>query len=343
MKNIYKRTDGRYEYSKMIDGERIYFISKSKREVEDKVRELKAQKKVESQTKNFKHIVLEWYNNFKRDTIGTKGKEQYQNTLFNYILPKFGSKSVNKISYKELQLFVNKIDKTRVREIVCQHLKAIFNYAYSNRYIMINPTIALKLPKKASKRVVKPLTYEEQTKLLEAMKGHKLETFLMFSLVIGTRRNETLAFKLEDINHDKGIIHINGTKTENAERDIKISQSMIDYLLQHKSNTIDTCQKYFNFTSEYVTKYTTKLLKSIGINKSLHALRHSCATNLFYLGWKDKERQQYLGHANITTTNNIYTWLENDVTAQEVTRLYGELYYKVDDNFDDNFTKNNKK
>ena len=92
MKNIYKRTDGRYEYSKVIDGDRIYFINKSKNKVEEKVRELKAQKKIESQTKNFKYIVLEWYNNFKKDTIGEKAKESYKNTLFNYILPKFESK-----------------------------------------------------------------------------------------------------------------------------------------------------------------------------------------------------------------------------------------------------------
>ena len=336
MKNIYKRTDGRYEYSKMIDGERIYFISKYKNKVEEKVQELRAKKKADNNTKNFKHIVLEWYNNFKKDTLGVKGKEQYRNTLFNYILPKFETKSINKITYKELQLFVNQIDKTRVREVVCQHLKAIFNYAYSNRYILINPTIALKLPKKTNKTIIKPLTYEEQERLLQAIKGHKLETFIIFSLILGTRRNETLAFKMEDINKEKGIIHINGTKTENAQRDIKISQRMIDYLWEQKSNQIKG-ELYFNISSEYATKHTTKLLKSIGIEKSLHALRHTTATNLFYLNWKDKERQQYLGHANITTTNNIYTFLENDIKAKHIRELYKGLYYEVDDNFDDNF------
>lgn len=31
MKNIYKRKDGRYEYSKMIDNERIYIIKSTKK------------------------------------------------------------------------------------------------------------------------------------------------------------------------------------------------------------------------------------------------------------------------------------------------------------------------
>ena len=129
--------------------------------------------------------------------------------------------------------------------------------------------------------------------------------------------------KIEDINEDKQRLHINGTKTENAQRDIKISKAMIEYLKEH-----NTIKPYFNFTSEYVTKHTTKLLKSVGIEKTLHSLRHTTATNLFYLGYKDKERQQYLGHANITTTNNIYTYLENDITKEDIHKLYNNFYYE---------------
>ena len=204
-----------------------------------------------------------------------------------------------------------------------QHTKAIFDYAYSNRYINNNPAIALKLPKKANKETIKPLTIEEQQTLLKNIKGHKLETFIYFSLIFGTRRNETLAFKIEDINEDKQLLHINGTKTENAQRDIKISKDMINYL---KSN--NQTNPYFNFTSDFVTKNITKLLKKLKINKTLHALRHTTATNLFYLGYKDKERQQYLGHANITTTNNIYTYLENDIKKEDIHKLYNNLYYE---------------
>ncbi len=330
MKNIYKRKDGRYEYSKMINNERIYFIDKLKSNIESKVRELREHNKEQSKKKGFKNIVLEWYNNFKKDTLGVKAQEVYKNTLNNYILPRFENKTINKITFKELQLFVNSIDKTRVRELVCQHLKAIFTYAYSNRYVLVNPTTALKLPKKQSKTLVKPLTLDEQKRFLEAIKGHELEKFLLFSLVLGTRRNETLAFRVEDIDLGRGVIHINGTKTENAQRDIKISQAMIKLLQNGES------EPYFNYSSEYVTKHTTKLLKSVGINKSLHALRHTCATNLFYLNWRDKQRQQYLGHSNITTTNNIYTFLENDIKPEQVRALYGKLYYEFDDNFDDN-------
>lgn len=330
MKNIYKRKDGRFEYSKMINNERIYFISKYKNVVEKKVRELKAQNKKLINIHIFKNIVLEWYNNFKKDNIGAKAQESYNNTLFNYIIPTFGNKNIVKITFKELQLYINSISKRRIQELVCQHLKAIFAYALANRYITINPTEALKLPKNTNKKSIKPLTVKEQETLLKAIKGQPLETFILFSLVLGTRRNETLAFKIEDINLQRGEIHINGTKTENAERDIKISPAMIDYLLSHNHKA-----PYFNYTSDYVTKHVTKTLKELGINKTLHALRHTTATNLYYLGWKDKARQQYLGHANILTTNNIYTYIENDISKVDILAIYGNLYFNIDDKFDD--------
>lgn len=331
MKNIYKRKDGRYEYSKMINNERIYIIKPTKKELENEIRELKQKTKSIKNMRLFKNIVLEWYHNFKEPYIKASAKANYNTTLNKHIIPSFQNKSINKITFKDLQLFINKFhDKRRMQEILMQHLKAIFNYAYSNRYISINPTTALKLPKKANKEIIKPLTIKEQEKLLKAIKGHKLEAFMYFSLIIGSRRNETLSFKMEDIDEDKQILHINGTKTQNAQRDIKISRDMIEYLKAH-----NTCKPYFNFTSDYVTKQVTEILKNLNINKTLHALRHTTATNLFYLGYKDKQRQQYLGHANITTTNNIYTYLENDVTKDNIYKIYNKLYYEFDDNFDD--------
>ena len=324
MKNVYKRKDGRYEYSKMINNERIYIIKPTKKELENEIRELKQKTKSIKNMHLFKNIVLEWYHNFKEPYIKENAKQIYNASLNKHILPKLGNKSINKITFKDLQLFINQFnDKRRMQEILVQHLKAIFNYAYSNRYISINPTTALKLPKKQNKEIIKPLTLEEQQKLLKTIKGHKLETFIYFSLILGTRRNETLAFKIEDIDESKQILHINGTKTENAERDIKISKDMITFLKAH-----NTCKPYFNFTSDFVTKKISELLKSLNINKTLHALRHTTATNLFYLGYKDKQRQQYLGHANITTTNNIYTYLENDIKKEDIHKLYNNLYYE---------------
>ena len=104
MKNIYKRKDGRYEYSKMIDNERIYIIKSTKKELEKEVREIKQKNKKQRNKYLFKNIVNEWYTNFKEPYIGKSAKQVYHATINNYLLPELGNKSINKITFKDLQL-----------------------------------------------------------------------------------------------------------------------------------------------------------------------------------------------------------------------------------------------
>ncbi len=42
-----------------------------------------------------------------------------------------------------------------------------------------------------------------------------------------------------------------------------------------------------------------------------HDLRHSCASILYYKGWKEKDIQEWLGHSDIGTTMGIYTHISN--------------------------------
>ena len=44
-----------------------------------------------------------------------------------------------------------------------------------------------------------------------------------------------------------------------------------------------------------------------GVNATPHQLRHAYATILFDAGLDDKDAQELLGHANISTTRDIYT------------------------------------
>ena len=88
-------------------------------------------------------------------------------------------------------------------------------------------------------------------------------------------------------------------------------------------------QTYFKYNPDYYTKIIQEIYETAGIqNKTLHDLRHTCSTNLLYLGVADKFRQQYLGHANIVMTNDIYTNLQDDITVDGLVKLYNNLYPK---------------
>ena len=65
------------------------------------------------------------------------------------------------------------------------------------------------------------------------------------------------------------------------------------------------------FATDYVTKYFAKMLKRCGLpHIRFHELRHSCASILLNDGCSLKDVQEWLGHANIQMTANIYGHLD---------------------------------
>lgn len=323
-RKLTRRADGRWQYAIQQNKKRHFFIAKTQSAV---IKQVKEYEKNLSNSKiiDSTSLIELWYKTNKEPNISLKTKEVYKNTLNNYIIPFLKNKDINNIELLEVQKFINSITFERRREQVYQHIKSIFRYAYASGKIMRDITEALILPKRKNIITRTGLTINEQSELLQNIKGHILESFIIFSLVIGTRRNETLCFCLNDIDKRKGTIHIKGTKTATADRIIKISPAMIAYL---ESFNINPEKPYFNFTPDYITKKIKDILKAINPNHCVHSLRHTCSTNLFYLEVPDKKRQQILGHKSIVTTNNIYTNLELDVKKSDIIKLYNNLYYE---------------
>lgn len=326
-----RRSDGRWVYTKTINKKRVYLYAKTQQELINKIKKHKIKKETVTFEKDI-DFIDKWYKTIKLPNLSEKSKLIYHNTLNNYIKPFFEKRTIKQTKLFELQEFINNIKFERIRIQVYQHVKSIFRYALACGKIKIDIAQALVLPKRKNIITRESLTIEEQSRLLNYIRDHKLETFIIFSIVIGTRRNETLAFELSDIDEKKNLLHIKGTKTESADRIIKISNSMIEFLKEHNQTV-----PYFNFTEDYVTKNVKKIFKNLNMEHCVHSLRHTCSTNLYYLGIRDKERQHILGHKSIVTTNNIYTNLEQDIKKEDVVKLYNNLYYEFDNTFDNTF------
>ena len=139
---------------------------------------------------------------------------------------------------------------------------------------------------------------------------------------INSRRNEGIDLKEEDINYKDKIIFINGTKSKTAKRYVPISEHFAQILK-------DNFQFMFKKSVKYYNEQSKKYFESIGIkNKTLHSLRHTYNTNLYYLGVTDKQRQYYMGHSSIIITNDIYTHLDPTITKEDILNLYKDLYPK---------------
>lgn len=73
-----------------------------------------------------------------------------------------------------------------------------------------------------------------------------------------------------------------------------------DYVFKHEDGTL--------FRPDYVLKRFKKTLKQNNFPEMrFHDLRHSTASILYDKGWNIKDIQEWLRHADIETTGNIYT------------------------------------
>ncbi len=326
MKNFIERKDGRWHYAKMINGKRTYIYAKTREKLKQKLKILKPPKEIRPKKLTLGNWAIEWYHTYKEKNLSEKTKQEYQNTIYNHINKKYGNTYFNNLNTLQIQKFLNSIKGERIKEKVYQHLVNILKSAKAHNLIKEDLTIGLTKPLHQNKKTKYPLTLQQQKEFLKTIKNTEIEKFCLFSLILGTRRAETLKFKISDINKKHNTLKIHGTKTKNADRTIKISNAMINYLCKDIKNENE---KVFKWNGKTIYSKVKNIFNKLKMPEmSIHSLRHTCATNLYYLNIKDKHRQCQLGHSSIVTTNDIYTHIELDIKKQDVIKLYNNLYYK---------------
>lgn len=330
-KNCYRRSDGRWQYSKQENGMLYYAIANTYRELIAKIdkiqpRQIKTIKRIKTKILTF----IEYYKFYIANYVNTKQIKQHTKDVWTmllkkYIAPAFPRVPLEKLMPEQIQAFVNKIDKERTREVLYQNIVKVLRKAYITGKIKKDITLGIEKPARNNTQTRTPLTVEEQEKLLNYVKDTKLYPFVMFSLIVGSRREETIKFDLaEDLDEEKQIIHIKGTKTRNADRYVYVTKEFIAFLKKHmKSNK-------FDFNVSYPTHELGKVFQQLKIKNCLHGLRHTCSANLYFLNAKDKYRQLQLGHSSIVTTNNIYTNIKENIPKARLRELYGNLYPSFD-------------
>lgn len=244
--------------------------------------------------------------------------------------------SLEKINSKIVQQTVNQIlicnamSITTVKTYISV-INSVLSFAYDNDYKCVEH-IKITFPKK-QKNELKILTQKEQ-KLLTAYLTKNIDLTklaILFALYTGIRCGELCALKWGDIDLFNGIVSINKTmqrvqcddknyktkiiitppKTINSNRMIPIPKFLVSILksfnpknenaylltgLEDKFIEPRQAQNIFN-----------KCLSDCKIDKiNFHALRHSFATRCIELGMDYKTLSEILGHANVSTTMNLY-------------------------------------
>lgn len=272
----------------------------------------------------------------------------------NHIIPTFGDKI--ELTEDDVQNFViqklqDGLNQKTVKGILIV-LKMIQKFGIKHGYLPPNEW-CIKFPTEHKKEELQVLSIENQRKIMQ----YVVDNFsfrslgVYISLCTGMRIGEVCALKWSDINLTSGTISINRTieriyiieegkrhtqlvistpKTKNSIREIPMDSELIKLIQPYKNKANDDRFVLTNETKPTEPRtyrnYYKQLLKQLNIpNLKFHGLRHSFATRCIESQCDYKTVSVLLGHANISTTLNLYVHPNLDQKRKCINKMLESL------------------
>lgn len=211
-------------------------------------------------------------------------------------------------------------------------LKKTYDYAIHERLINSNPVTATSLPRGLTSTSRHRLTCQQVAKIKASQ-----NLYANMLLYTGTRRNECLAIKYEDIDFDNNLIHIQHQvlwltgkqptltkpKTSCSNAKIPLLQPLKILLAPYRAHKglIFHQTDGSPLTQGQFTAMWNNFKKQIEENITPHQLRHEYISQLHDAGIDTKTAQVLARHANYSTTMDIYTELDDKVTSSAVAQI----------------------
>lgn len=270
--------------------------------------------------------------------------ESYQNTVDKHLAPYFAGKSVllTEVTNSDIKDYYSAKSKSLSGNTLRKHhaiIRQTLRKAVQDGLITSNPAAETDLPK--SKRFVGSfLSVEQGTALLDTAKGTPLEPFVILAMMYGLRRSEIAGLKWSavDLKNDtltikhtvtryKTEIAKDETKSRSSYRTLPLNSTIKTYLeglrAQQARDKLLLGAGYQDndyvcrwpdghaISPHYMSTSFHKLLVKNDLEQvRLHDLRHSCASYMLKAGCNMKEISDWLGHADISTSMNIYAHVD---------------------------------
>lgn len=296
-----------------------------------------------------------WYQTYCRHTLRITTKSDYENRIYNHIIPEIGKIPLNKLSQSDLQQFYAK-EKTGGRKLHAETLgkglsdrtiraihancRTALQRAVQDGLIRTNPAVGCKLPPKKA-REMQVLTQNEILRFLHQAKDEGYYELFLLELGTGMRRGEILALKWSDINFSTGELRIerqvytikaeviiSAPKTKASVRTVILPQSLLKILTEYRKSV----DSEWMFPSPLdnsrprnpssVRKRLQLILERAGCKKvRFHDLRHTFATMALEHGMDVKTLSATIGHVSSATTLDIYSHITDTMQRQAAVRI----------------------
>jgi integrase/recombinase XerD len=224
--------------------------------------------------------------------------------------------------------------KRKTQNLYLTTVRTLFRWLQKQRHILYDPAAEIELMKVDRNLPHHVLTAQEADQVLNAIDmtqpaGLRDRALLETMYSAGIRRGEAVKLKVFDVDMERGMIRVLGKG--HKERLVPIGERALSWIQKYLEEVrpfwVSAEDDGSLFLSNRGTPLSLRMMTSIGRRRmedsglyrtgdACHVFRHSAATLMLEGGADIRYIQEYLGHAQLTTTE-IYTKVSN-VKLKEV-------------------------
>ncbi|MBK9944896.1 MAG: tyrosine-type recombinase/integrase [Kouleothrix sp.] len=206
---------------------------------------------------------------------------------------------------------------SRARKLAA--IREYYRYLVDHEVIVKSPTAGVATPKREQNIRKHLAPYEYHSMLVAAAGSPRDYAILQVFLQTGLRVSELCALRFSDLEMSAKpypLLHVRlgkGMRARTIALEKKVAQALKNYLAQRPDSLNDAV--FLNYYGEPigergVRKIVAKYVQASGITKRIspHSLRHTFATQKAEKGVSTYQLQEWLGHANLNTTQ-VYVHL----------------------------------
>jgi len=362
--SIYRRPNGSWSgIASLPDGRRKQVYGRSRDEVRRKLSDILHSHEhgtyADARGRTVGDFLDQWLAEVAKPRVRAWTYAGYEVHIRRHLKPSLGRIALERLTPQHVQALLNQKLREGLKPKTVRYLRGTLRTALNEavRWGLISRNAAALVDGPRVERYpIKPFAPDEARRLLQAIKGDRLEALYSVALTMGLRQGEALGLTWLDIDLEMGYMRISkqlqrihGTpqlvepKTERSRRTLAMPPMIADDLRRHherqqreravagrhwvEAGLVFTTPIGTPLDGTAVTKGFHELLDRAGLpQRRFHDLRHSCATLLLVQGVSARVVMDLLGHSQIGLTMNTYSHVIPDLRRDAAQRMQDLLH-----------------
>jgi len=358
-RSIYKRPNGSWSgIASLPDGRRKQIYGRSRNEVRRKLSDilhsLQHGTYADARGRTVGDFLDQWLAEVAKPRVRAWTYAGYEVHIRRHLKPTLGRIALERLTPQQVQALLNQKLREGLKPKTVRYLRGTLRTALNEAVrwgLVARNAAALVDGPRVERYPIRPFSPDEARRLLQAIKGDRLEALYSVALTMGLRQGEALGLTWEDIDLEMGYMRISkqlqrihgspqlvDPKTERSRRTLAmppmIAQSLRDHFRRQQRERQHAGSRWTEsglaFTTPIgtpldgtaVTKEFHRLLDRADLpQRRFHDLRHSCATLLLVQGVSPRVVMDVLGHSQIGLTMNTYSHVIPDLRRDAATRM----------------------